>query len=142
VTGISFSVHVDGAVVGTLSIPNRKVILTLTLDSTNRNKIIGRQTFSFTHPLNADREVFHYSTDFPSGGREVRDLNRNLQIDTPDRVDPFTGIVVPDEDVTFSTLFQPDAGVVWNAIGEDSNQDGTFQSSEDIIPDGVLDPGS
>jgi Thrombospondin type 3 repeat/Subtilase family len=141
VAGISFSLHVDGAVVGTLSIPNRKVILTLTLDSTNRNKVMGRQTFAFTHALNADREVFHYSTDFPNSGREVRDLNRNLQIDTPDKVDPFAGIVVPDEDITFSTLFQPDAGVVWNSIGEDSNRDGTFQTSEDIIPNGVLDPG-
>ena len=34
--------------------------------------------------------------DYPGGGvREIRDLNRNLQIDPPDTIDPFTGIQLP-----------------------------------------------
>ena len=64
-----------------LPVNDRSVTLTLALDSTLRSKEISRQTFAFTHALNSDNEVFHYSTDFIAGGREVRDLNRNLLID-------------------------------------------------------------
>src|SRR2546427_1558992 len=104
-------------------------------------------TFTFTHALNSDKASLHSSTDFPSGpgaangGREVRDLNRNLQIDTPDVIDPFTGIIVPDEDITFSTLFFQDAGVVRNTVGEDLNRNGVLDAGEDVVPDGVLDLG-
>ena len=66
-TGIGFSLKVDGAVLNALPVASRKVTLTLALDSSNRSKVLGRQTFSFTHALNADKEVFHYSTDFPAG---------------------------------------------------------------------------
>ncbi len=140
-TGISFSLHVDASAANALPVVSRKVVLTLTLDSSSRNKVIGRQSFSFTHALNADKEILHYSTDFPAGGREVRDLNRNLQIDVADAVDPFTHIIIPDEDVTFSTLFVQDAGVVRNTVGEDLNHNGQLESSEDTIPNGLLDKG-
>ncbi|HXH27422.1 MAG TPA: S8 family serine peptidase, partial [Candidatus Polarisedimenticolia bacterium] len=140
-TGVSFALHVDAAAANALPVADRRVTLTLTLDSSLRDKVMGRQSFSFTYALNSDREIFHYSTDHPTGGREVRDLNRNLQIDVPDKVDPFTHIEVPDEDITFSTLFQQDSGVVRNAVGEDLNLNGQLDSGEDIIPNTVLDGG-
>src|SRR2546427_10105415 len=96
-------------------------------------------TFTFTHALNSDKASLHSSTDFPSGpgaangGREVRDLNRNLQIDTPDVIDPFTGIQIPDEDITFSSLFTHDGsptGPVRNTLGEDLDGDGSLDHNE------------
>ncbi|MGH9749293.1 MAG: thrombospondin type 3 repeat-containing protein, partial [Candidatus Polarisedimenticolia bacterium] len=140
-TGIGFTLMVDAAAANALPINDRKVTLTLALDSTNRDRVLSRQTFSFTHALNSDKEVFHYSTDFKSGGRQVRDLNRNLQIDRPDEIDPFTGIQVPDEDLTFASMFEPDGGVVRNTVGEDLDRDGVLDAGEDVIPNGVLDRG-
>ncbi|HKB07369.1 MAG TPA: thrombospondin type 3 repeat-containing protein [Candidatus Polarisedimenticolia bacterium] len=139
---IGFSLKIDAAILNAMPVANRKVTLNLALDSTNRSKFIGRQTFSFTHAMNADSDVLHYSTDFPNGGREVRDLNRNLLIDTPDVIDPFTGIQVPDEDIVFSTLFYSDGGVVHNTIGEDLNNNFVLDPGEaDTLPNGQLDRG-
>jgi hypothetical protein len=146
-TGIGFSLKIDGAILNALPVASRKVTLTLGLDSSNRSKVIGRQSFAFTHALNSDRETFHYSTDFlsPTSGtmREVRDLNRNLQIDRPDVIDPFTTIQIPDEDITFSTLFLSDGGLVRNVLGEDLNGNGVLDPATefDVIPNGLLDPG-
>ena len=101
----------------------------------------------------ADKEVLHYSTDFPNGGREVRDLNRNLQIDASDVIDPFTGIQIPDEDVTFSSMFILGADnpstptvapeLISNTLGEDLNNNGSLDGNEvDVIPnDRTLDRG-
>jgi hypothetical protein len=140
--GITFSLFVDPTALNAVPIASRQVTLTLTLDSTQRSKLIGRQSFSFTHALNSDREVFHYSTDFPGGGREVRDLNRNLRIDAPDKIDPFAGVQVPDEDIVFSSLWYSDGGVVRNTLGEDLNANGTRETGEtDVIPNGILDKG-
>src|SRR5437867_2484990 len=103
--------------------------------------------------MNADKEVLHYSTDFPNGGREVRDLNRNLQIDASDVIDPFTGIQIPDEDVTFSSMFILGADnpstptvapeLISNTLGEDLNNNGSLDGNEvDVIPNGrTLDRG-
>ena len=140
-TGISFSLAVDTPALNALALVNRQATLTLTLDSTLRSKIIGRQTFAFTHALNSDKDVFHYSTDFPAGGREVRDLNRNLQIDPSDQIDPFTGIQIPDEDLVFSTLWLDDGGLVRNTLGEDLNNNNIRDAGEDTIPNGILDKG-
>ncbi|PYT36163.1 MAG: hypothetical protein DMF52_08380 [Acidobacteria bacterium] len=152
-TAISFSLKIDGAILNPLPIASRQVTLTLALDSSNRSKFIGRQTFSFTQPMNADNEVLHYSTDFPNGGREVRDLNRNLQIDASDVIDPFTGIQIPDEDVTFSSMFILGADnpstptvapeLISNTLGEDLNNNGSLDGNEvDVIPnDRTLDRG-
>jgi Thrombospondin type 3 repeat len=138
-TAIGFSLKVDGALLNALPVASRKVTLTLQLDSSNRSKVIGRQTFAFTYAMNADKDVFHYSTDFPVGGREVRDLNRNLQIDLPDVINPFLGIQTPDEDITFSSLFTSDGGVVRNTLGEDLDNDGSLDHGEtDVIPNGGL----
>src|SRR2546427_12971681 len=116
-------------------------------------------TFTFTHALNSDKASLHSSTDFPSGpgaangGREVRDLNRNLQIDASDVIDPFTGIQIPDEDVTFSSMFILGADnpstptvapeLISNTLGEDLNNNGTLDGNEvDVIPnDRTLDRG-
>jgi hypothetical protein len=149
VAGITFSLKVLGSEIQALAVNNRKVSLTLSLDSTNRAKVIGRQSFTFTHALNSDKEALHYSTDYPAGtagpgpafGREVRDLNRNQQIDRADIIDPFTGIQIPDEDITFATMFVAENGVINNTIGEDTDRDGILDANEDIIPNGVLDPG-
>jgi hypothetical protein len=140
-TGIGFTLHVDQAAANALAIIDRKVTLTLSLDSSLRSKVIGRQSFAFTHPLNADKESFHYSTDFPSGGREVRDLDRNLQIGRADAIDPFTHIQIPDEDITFSSLFFADAGVVRNTVGEDLNRNNILDPGEDVNPDEHLNRG-
>jgi hypothetical protein len=140
--GISFSLSVDATTLNALPIANRSVTLALTLDSTVRSKIISRQSFSFTHALNSDKEVFHYSTDYPNGGREIRDLNRNLQIDAADQIDPFTGIQIPDEDITFSTMWLTDGGLVRNTLGEDLNNNGVRDTGEaDIVPNNQLDKG-
>ncbi|MFI5040561.1 MAG: thrombospondin type 3 repeat-containing protein [Acidimicrobiales bacterium] len=139
--GVTFSVSVDPTALNAIAIANRKVTLTLTLDSTARSKTISRQSFAFTHALNSDKEVFHYSTDWPAGGREVRDLNRNAQIDRPDQINPFTGIQIPDEDIVFSTMWFSDGGVVWNTLGEDVNNNAVLDPTEDTIPNGVLDKG-
>jgi len=140
-TGVSFSLAVDTPSLNALAQANRKATLTLTLDSTLRSKIIGRQTFAFTHALNSDKEVLHYSTDYPAGGREVRDLNRNLGIDASDRIDPFTGIQIPDEDIVFSTLWLVDGGLVRNTLGEDLNNNNIRDAGEDTIPNNILDKG-
>jgi hypothetical protein len=141
-TAIGFSLKIDGAILNGLPVASRAVTLTLGLDSSNRSKVIGRQSFAFTHALNADREAFHYSTDFPTGGREVRDLNRNLQVDKADVIDPFMTIQIPDEDITFSSLFFSDGGLVRNVLGEDLDGDGVQDPNEfDVIPNGTLDPG-
>src|SRR5439155_9073090 len=124
---------------------NRQVTMTLTLDSLNRGRRISRQSYAFTNVINADRETLHYSTDFPAGGRQVRDLNRNLAIDRPDVIDPSRLFILPDEDITFSSLFTPigpGSAVVSNTLGEDLNNNGTLDSSEaDVVPNGLLDRG-
>src|SRR5262249_20598154 len=112
---------------------------------------ISRQTYTFHHAINSDRETFFYSTDFPTGGRQVRDLNRNLVVDPPDTLDPFLGFIVTREDVTFSSLFSgtgAPAGHFTNELGEDLDNSGAFSAAErNLIPnvDGggnpVLDKG-
>jgi hypothetical protein len=141
--GLFFHVFVDPTTANGLSLPNRRVTMTLTLDSVNKGQRIARQSYSFEHAINSDRETFHYSTDLPAGGRQVRDLNRNLVIDRPDTIDPFLGFFVPDEDVTFSSMWVAgDAlGRVTNTLGEDLDNDGILDPGEDTIPNGVLDRG-
>ena len=145
ITATTFSLRVDPAALAPIAVNNRLVDLTVTLQASSGNIQLPRQTFTFRHALNSDDETFHYSTDYPQGNvREIRDLNRNLQIDRPDRTDPFLGIVNPDEDITFSSMFvQTGPGsLVTNTLGEDLNGDGNRQNNEfDIIPNGVLDKG-
>ncbi|MEK7282921.1 MAG: thrombospondin type 3 repeat-containing protein, partial [Acidobacteriota bacterium] len=140
-TGITFSIFVDGAAANALSVANRKVDLVLQLDGMARGVRLSRATFTFGHVINADAEALHYSTDFPAGGREVRDFNRNLQIDTADAIDPFKGVFFPDEDLTFSSLFFISNGKVTNTLGEDLDDDNVLDTGEDIIPNGRLDRG-
>src|SRR5207245_3908889 len=104
---------------------------------------LSRVRYTFSHAINSDKESRHYSTDFPAGGREVRDFNRNLMIDRADAVDPFTGVVWPDEDVTFSSMFVAGdaAGHVTNVLGEEILVNGVLDPGEDIIPDQRLDRG-
>jgi len=142
-TGITFSIFVDGTAANALAIANRKVDLVMQLDGMARGVRLSRTTFTFNHVINADAEALHYSTDFPAGGREVRDYNRNLQIDTVDAIDPFKGVFFPDEDITFSSLFVVGTagGKVSNTLGEDLNDNGTLDAGEDTIPNGRLDRG-
>ena len=143
-TAASFAVRVDPTALAAITVANRQVDMTLTLQANNGNIQLPRQTFTFHHALNSDNETFHYSTDYPAGGREIRDLNRNLQIDKPDVLDPFLGIQLADEDITFNTMFIPGtaAGLVTNTLGQDLNGDGSLDNNErDLIPNGVLDLG-
>ena len=144
-TGVFFHVFVDPAIANGLPVNSRVVTMTLTLDSLSKGRKIGRQSYNFTHALNSDRQEFYYSTDWPTGGREVRDLNRNLIIDPPDTLDPFLTFIVPDEDVTFSSLFSgtgAPATHFTNELGEDLDLNGAFSGAErDIIPNGAVDRG-
>ncbi len=153
-TGVSFAIYVDSAIANALTVPspanptavdNRKVNLVLTLEGGASGVKLSRATYTFNHVINADKQSLHYSTDFPTGGRHVRDYNRNLQIDKPDVLDPFKGVYFPDEDVTFSTLFVANSvnGLVSNTLGEDLNGNGVLDAGEaDIIPNnGQVDRG-
>jgi hypothetical protein len=141
--GVFFHVMVDRAAAAALPVADRKVTMTLTLDSLNHGVRLSRQSYSFTHAINSDRETLHYSTDHPAGGREVRDLNRNLVIDAADTIDPFLDFIVPDEDISFSSLFQRvDGGtIVTNTLGEDINNNGSLDGGEDFLPNQTLDKG-
>jgi subtilase family protein/thrombospondin type 3 repeat protein len=142
ITAATFAMRVDPAALALITNHNNRVVdLTLTLDSSSGNTQLPRQTFTFHHALNSDFETFHYSTDYPGGGREIRDFNRNLQIDRPDVADPFIGIVLPDEDVVFNSMFVTSNGFVQNALGEDVNGDGTLNPGEDFNGNNVLDRG-
>ncbi|HYV84301.1 MAG TPA: thrombospondin type 3 repeat-containing protein [Patescibacteria group bacterium] len=143
--GVFFHVFVDPIAANALPVASRVVDLTLTLDSTAHGARLSRQSYTFHHALNSDKEAFFYSTDHPGGGREVRDLNRNGVIDAPDVVDPYLGFIVPREDVLFSSLFSGSgapAGHYTNELGEDLDLSGTFSGTErDVVPDGVVDRG-
>ncbi|HZM70317.1 MAG TPA: thrombospondin type 3 repeat-containing protein [Candidatus Cryosericum sp.] len=151
ISAASFAINIDPVALGTITVANRIVDMKLTLQSSNGNIQLPRQTFTFKHALNSDWETFHYSTDYPAGpagpnnGREVRDLNRNLQIDTPDITDPATGIQLPDEDITFDSMFIVGTanGFVSNILGEDLNNDGdnVDPGEGDILPNGAVDKG-
>ncbi len=144
-TTITFSIFVDPTAANGLTLANRTVNLALTLDGMARGVRVSRASFTFANVINADKESLHYSTDHPGGGREVRDYNRNLQIDTPDVLDPFKTVYWPDEDVTFSSMFvggtTTAGGLVTNTLGEDLNNDGILNPGEDTIPNGSLDKG-
>ena len=139
-TGVTFSLAIDPSA---LSVS--PVVFTLTLDGKARGVRLSRTSFTFNQVLNADKEALHYSTDFPNGGREVRDYNRNLQIDNPDVLDPFKGVFWPDEDVTFATMFVPNSvnSLISNTLGEDLNNNGNNSDpgEGDIIPNGAVDRG-
>jgi hypothetical protein len=144
-TGVFFHVYVDPGQIPPLA-ANRVVTMNLTLDSLSKGRKIGRQSYSFTHAINSDRQEFNYSTDFPNGQREVRDLNRNLIIDPPDTLDPFLTFIVPKEDVTFNSMFVTGSGAPaghnTNELGEDLDLSGTFTGAErDLIPNGSVDKG-
>jgi len=137
--GVFFHVLVDAASANALPLNDRKVCLTASLDSLVRGVRVGRQSYQFLHAINADRETFHYSTDYPDGGIEVRDFNRNQAIDPVDTVDPFLGYMVPAEQVVFSSLFGGSGGpggVPTNVLGEDLNDNGVRDATErDIQPE-------
>ena len=142
---VFFHVQVNAAAANALSVANRVVNFTLTLDSLVRGQRVNRQTYAFTNAINSDRETFYYSTDHLAGGRELRDINRNLTFDKPDVVDPFLGFITPREDVTFASLFTGSgapAGAFTNNLGEDLNNNGVLDGAErDILPNGTLDKG-
>jgi hypothetical protein len=137
--GVFFHVRVDGAAANALPVSDRKVCLTVMLDSLVRGVRVGRQTYQFLHAVNSDRETFDYSTDYPVGSAPVvRDLNRNLEIDPVGTADPFLGYILPAEQVAFSSLFGGTSnvpGVPSNVLGEDLNNNGALDSNErDILP--------
>jgi hypothetical protein len=139
-TGVAFSLSVDPSFATQVA----PVSLVLTLDGKARGVRVNRTTFTYSYAVNADKESLHYSTDYPNGGREVRDYNRNLQIDKADTFDPFKGVFWPDEDVTFSTMFVANStnGFISNTLGEDLNNNGVLDAGEnDVVPNGSLDKG-
>ncbi|HEV8700085.1 MAG TPA: thrombospondin type 3 repeat-containing protein [Candidatus Polarisedimenticolia bacterium] len=145
ISAATFALRIDAPTANALAVANRLVDMKLTLQASSGRIQLPRQTFSFRHAINSDYETFHYSTDYPQGGvREIRDFNRNLQIDRADTTDPFLGIVLPDEDLTWSSMFIPGTagGLVTNTLGEDTNNNGSRDQNEpDLIPNGILDKG-
>jgi hypothetical protein len=137
--GVFFHVFVDPTTANGLAVANRVFDMTLTLDSVVHGTRLSRQSYTFHHAINSDRETFYYSTDYKTGGREVRDLNRNGIIDPPDLVDRAMGFVLPREDVTFSSLFSGSgapAGHFTNEQGEDLDLNGVFSGTErNVVPD-------
>ncbi|MFQ5876335.1 MAG: thrombospondin type 3 repeat-containing protein [Acidobacteriota bacterium] len=142
-TGVTFSLEVDAGVVSGLSLMERRVDLVLALEGGAQNLDLSRATYTFSHVINSDREVLHYSTDFPDGGREIRDFNRNLQIDRADTFDPFKQLFWPDEAITFQSMFVPGTatGLITNTLGEDLNDNGVLDAGEDVFANGALDRG-
>ena len=142
---VFFQVYVDPAAVNGLAVANRVVTMRLDLDSSERGVRLGRQSYSFTHALASDRDERRYSTDFPNGGRNIRDLNRSQVIDPAGQTDPVLGFVLPSEDVTFSSLFSGSgapAGHFTNELGEDLDLNGILNGSErDLIPNAAADRG-
>jgi hypothetical protein len=145
ISAATFALRIDAPTANALSVANRLVDLKLTLQANSGRIQLPRQTFTFRHAINSDNETFHYSTDYPQGNvREIRDFNRNLQIDRADITDPFLGIVLPDEDLTWSSMFivGTSGGLVSNILGEDLNNNGSRDVNEpDLIPNGLLDKG-
>ncbi|MGH2651130.1 MAG: hypothetical protein ACRDHK_07970, partial [Actinomycetota bacterium] len=143
-TGVTFTLFIDPVAAGALPVANRRVDMVLVLDGAGGGVGLSESTFTFTHALDSDDEALHYSTDFPAGGREVRDFNRNLQIDRPDILDPFRQALFPDEDIIFATMFVPGTatGLASNTLGEDLNNNGVLDAAEeDLLPNGRLDRG-
>ncbi len=140
-----FEVFVDPVALPALPVASRVVTFNLTLDSSDRGNRLARQSYSFTHALGSDRDELFYSTDHPTGGRELRDLDRDLAIARAGGFDPATGVTLPREDVTFASMFTGSGaplGHFTNEVGEDLNGNGFFDGLErEIIPNGVLDPG-
>ncbi|HKQ97299.1 MAG TPA: S8 family serine peptidase, partial [Candidatus Polarisedimenticolia bacterium] len=140
-----FLVYVDPAAITALPYASRVATFTMTLDSNDRGARLARQTYAFTQALGSDRDERYFSTDYPAGGREVRDLDRDFAIQRAGGFDPATGITLPREDVTFTTLFS--GGNVpptyfFNELGEDLDLSGTFSGAErDVIPNGSVDRG-
>ena len=136
--GVFFQVYVDPATIVGLPAAQRIVTMRLDLDSSDRGVRLGRQSYSFTHALDSDRDIRRYSTDFIAGGREVRDLNRNGLIDPTGVVDPGLGYFLPAEDATFSSLFSGSgapAGHFTNELGEDLDLNGSFTAGErNVVP--------
>ncbi|HUD72451.1 MAG TPA: hypothetical protein VMQ62_10860, partial [Dongiaceae bacterium] len=140
-----FEVFVDPAALAGLPVASRIVTMGLTLDANDRGTPLSRQSYAFSHALGSDRDERFFSTDHPTGGREVRDLDRDLAIRRAGGFDPATGMTLPREDVTFTTLFSGGSappGHFSNELGEDLDLSGGFSGSErDVIPNGVVDRG-
>jgi hypothetical protein len=76
--GIPFEIEVSSSVP---TFPT-EVDMVLGLKAAKSGKTV-EEAETFTHLLNADDQVHHYSTDFPTGGKVIRDFN-NDEVDTPD----------------------------------------------------------
>ncbi|HUD71821.1 MAG TPA: S8 family serine peptidase, partial [Dongiaceae bacterium] len=144
-TAAFFEVFVDPAALAALPVASRIVTMGLTLDANERGMPLSRQSYAFTHALGSDRDERFFSTDHPTGGREVRDLDRDAVITRVGRFDATTEIALPREDVTFTTLFSGGnvpPGHFTNELGEDLDLSNSFTGSErDVIPNGVVDRG-
>jgi hypothetical protein len=150
VTAAFFHVFVDPAQIP-VNPNDRWVELTLNLDSLFKGVRISNDSYTFRHALDSDWESLHYSTDKPSGGREVRDLDRDLLITYPNTITetrernfaPGPGFLIPDEDITFSSMWvvDPSTGEVNNTLGEDLNDNSALDAGEERIPNTILDRG-
>ena len=140
--GITFSLKVATDV----ATQGNKVVLKLTLAQATGGTLLSQASFAFTHATAANKEAFHYSTDFPSGSGSpvARDLNRTLVIEPNDRPGLTLGAV--DETVTFSSLFftDPSTTRINNQIqgGDEAYPaNGVFSSATDPNGNGILDRG-
>lgn len=73
--GVPFEVEITGSP----TFPT-EVEMRLGLEASKSGKTV-KEYRSFTHLINADDEVFHYSTDFPTGGIVTRDYNNDEYVE-------------------------------------------------------------
>ena len=77
----SWSIFVDAGVAG-LATAQRFVDFEVTFESRGTDLQIASQTFTFREALQADTQILYYNTDFPFGGTQAADRNRDGIITT------------------------------------------------------------
>ena len=79
----AWTIKVDAGV-KTLATSDRAVdfVVTFASRSTDFGDQLAAQSFTFREALQADMEVLRYNTDFPGGGTQAADLNRDGKITT------------------------------------------------------------
>ena len=77
----SWSIFVDAGVAGLVT-ADRFVDFRVTFESRDTNLQTSSQTFMFREALQADTQILYYNTDFPFGGTQAADRNRDGLITT------------------------------------------------------------
>src|SRR4029079_14256218 len=74
---VNFDLQMSGAIAGT---PKVDMLLGITAKQNGRSV---ERLIALRHVLDVDEVTVYYSTDFPTGGTEVRDFNGNETVENP-----------------------------------------------------------